>query len=825
MKTKIFTRNFLFSLAILFGNVIHAQNFTKITEGPMVNDGIVIQSAGCTWGDFDNDGDEDLFVTNGVLGNAQKNFLFRNEGPENNFAFVKVEQGNIVNDIAHSRAASWGDYDNDGNLDLFVANQIENNNYLYHNNGDGTFTRIVEGAVAYDLYESEPVSWIDYDNDGYLDIFVGNANTSHPNNLYHNNGDGTFSRILDDPLAKDYGNGTFSWCDFDNDGDYDMLAGYFLQNTGALFLNNGNGSFTKISKGMVLNDPEEGLHAGDWVDFDNDGDWDIFDLCNWDIININLINGIYINEGPVSNYQFTKKTKDIIEIENYTWTGSSWSDIDNDGDLDMFLTSYDNYNVLFSNNGDGTLTKITVGEITNESSVSLGSAWADYDQDGDMDLYIANLNNNNSFYKNDNNNGNSWIKIKLKGTASNASALGAVIKVKAITNTEQVWQMRSIGGQTSIEAQNSLIAHFGLGKASFIDSLVILWPAGHKTVLTNVPVNQQLIITEEIPEFFLRAEFGANTTKGINEFTVQFTDKSLFDPNNPVKSWSWDFNGDGTEDSNEQNPEHTFSFSEGDVYDVSLVVSNGIKTDTITRSQLIKIYSLESNFCLAGKATASSESDLLLSPQMVIDGSKSTSWKSGPEHNEWLKIDLGSVQNIGKIVIQWTNTNYADKYRIQTSVNDVDWETIYYECSGNGKEDVLLFTGVAARFIKMEGIHRKGSNAFVILEFEIYASDGNTYPEKLMDCNVTGITGFVENSGFSIYPNPAKNIINIEFNQEINYKTTINLLDITGKVLYSKPYVNDTHIEKINLSGLTNGMYFIKICTNDKVEVEKFVKD
>ena len=419
MKTRLINLLLLCCFSFLTGNLILAQNFTKITEGPLVNDGA--ESEGGAWGDYDNDGDEDLYVTNG-LSDSHNNFLFRNEGSGNGYTFTQIAEGDIVSDGAASRAASWGDYDNDGDLDLFVANQRNPEfDNLYLNNGDGTFTRILEGIVVSEEGRADPGGWVDYNNDGHLDIFVGNINTN--NYLYHNKGDGTFARYQEAPLATDENTWRYGWGDYDNDGDLDLVAA--LRYTGkAFFINEGNGSFVKITEGMVLNDPDDPLDAGIFVDYDNDGDWDI----------VRAGHAIYRNDGPDNEYKFTKiTTGDIVtdidsDISKYTI--DSWADFDNDGDIDCYVSNFGgedlagHVNSLYSNNGNGTFTKITEGDLVTAVSTSTGTAWADYDNDGDMDVYVCNtLNTDNALYRNDNNNGNSWVKIKLNGTASNLSLI------------------------------------------------------------------------------------------------------------------------------------------------------------------------------------------------------------------------------------------------------------------------------------------------------------------------------------------------------------------------------------------------------------------
>ena len=164
----------------------------------------------------------------------ENNDLFLN----NNGSFTKIISGAIVNDGGNSTGCSWGDYDNDGYLDLFVAN-FGQNNCLYNNNGDGTFSKVTSGIHVNDGGDSRGGSWGDYDNDGYLDLFVVNGNGQN-NCLYHNNGDGTFTKITSEIVAQEGGNGTSGvFADYDNDGDLDLFVTNADQSN-FFYLNNGN---------------------------------------------------------------------------------------------------------------------------------------------------------------------------------------------------------------------------------------------------------------------------------------------------------------------------------------------------------------------------------------------------------------------------------------------------------------------------------------------------------------------------------------------------------------------------------------------------------
>lgn len=486
MKKLLVFKNF-FLLVGVVAAVANAQTFTKITTGSLVSDpgGFL----GTAWGDYDGDGYVDLFVAN----YQTPNLLFHNNGAG---SFTKVTVGEIVTDRARSYSATWGDYDNDGDPDLFVANVGSPGlgNFLYRNEGT-TFKRMKDGDIAADWASSISASWADYDQDGDLDIFV--ANDGSNNFLYQNNGNGTFTKIISGPIVNDKPVESVIglWGDYDNDGDLDLYVvnGYFAVFENFLYRNDGKGNFTKITTGRLVTDVE-GSSGGSWGDYDNDGYLDMY-----------VTNGI--NSAPNSLYHnnrdgtFTKITTGNIVTDRGHSIGSSWVDYDNDGDLDLFVANaLGQKNVLYRNDGNSAFTNVTSGAIVNDIDWSFGCSWADYDNDGDQDVIVTNGGfyrpGRNFVYQNDGNL-NKWISLQCKGTVSNASAIGAMIRIKATIAGKAVWQMRQISGQSGFLGQNSLTPQFGLGNTTMIDSLVVNWPSGKKLVQTNVAPNQFLKIVEE----------------------------------------------------------------------------------------------------------------------------------------------------------------------------------------------------------------------------------------------------------------------------------------------------------------------------------------
>ena len=442
---------------------------------------------GSAWGDYDNDGFVDLFVTNYET-NAP-NLLYHNNGDG---SFTKVSTGAITTDLASSLAASWGDYDNDGDLDLYVANNIGYQNFLYRNNGNGSFTKIANDPVVNDLGYAHGVSWVDYDRDGFLDLFVADYFSTKFNQLYHNNGDGTFTKETNSAPVLEAGFSVSGiWGDYNNDGYPDLFITNTENSNNSLYENKGDGQFLKINTGAIVTDGGSSVGAS-WGDYNNDGHLDLFVANAGDQDNF-----LYTNNGDGS---FTRETSGVIVNDGGHSHGSAWADYDNDGDLDLFVSNDQGQdNFLYSNNGDGTFSK-TINQITQDSGDSFGAGWADIDNDGDVDLFIANHNSNENFvYENSRGKCQSKFCVILEGTNSNRSAIGTKVHVKSTIYGTSVWQMRELSGQTGggIGGQNELKTIFGLGNATAIDSVIIEWSSGYQQVLVNPALDDCMTITEE----------------------------------------------------------------------------------------------------------------------------------------------------------------------------------------------------------------------------------------------------------------------------------------------------------------------------------------
>ncbi len=439
------------------------------------------------WGDYDNDGYVDLFVSNYEIN--QPNRLFHNNG---NGTFTKVTTGSIVTDKAKSLGATWGDYDNDGDLDLFVANNIGFTNFLYRNDGVGTFTKINnDPLVNYDAY-SHGVAWGDYDNDGFLDMFVADYFATRFNKLYHNNGDGTFtdeSSLV--PALEASSSLSGVWGDYNNDGLLDLFVNNISDVNNSLYKNLGNGAFEKITTGNIVSDGGKSVGAS-WADYDNDGDLDLFVANAGDQNNF-----LYQNNGDET---FTKITNGDIVNDGGHSHSSAWADYDNDGDLDLYVgNDADSHDFLYTNNGDGTFSKIS-NNITEIKGCSFGAGWADVDNDLDVDLFVANRDmDENGMFINSRGVCQSKVCFQLEGTNSNRSAIGAKIYVKANVYGHDTWQMREISSQSGggIGGQNELKVIFGLGDATTIDSVKVKWPSGYTQYISNTIIDDCNIVIED----------------------------------------------------------------------------------------------------------------------------------------------------------------------------------------------------------------------------------------------------------------------------------------------------------------------------------------
>ncbi len=476
----------LAALTTLLTTTTFALSFTKVTTGSVVTDGGLARSVNVV--DYDADGDLDLFFVNQSGGSAAA-FLYRNDGAG---TFTRILGDPIVTDIYAGDGSAWGDYDNDGDLDCFVATWTNQNDFLYANDGDGTFTKILSGPVVSTPAYTDYCAWADYDLDSDLDLFVSVGFGVFKNLLYLNAGSGAFVAVSTGPIVNDgkRAHGA-AWGDYDNDGDPDLFVAN-IQQDNSLFKNLGGGNFVKLT-GAAPSDDSGFSERSYWVDYDNDLDLDLF------VTNYNLeTNFLYRSNGDTT---FTRVMIGVLVTEPGYWFSATWGDIDNDGDQDAYVTqsfhAANDKNRLYLSDGAGNFTTFAGDPSVTDSGWTTSAVFGDLDRDGDLDLVLAKAfggNENNAIYLNDGN-ANHWITVQPVGQLSNSSAIGARILVKATIGGSPRWQMREITSASGF-GQNGLEAHFGLGDATVVDSLVIRWPLGRITTVEGLPVDSAYEIFE-----------------------------------------------------------------------------------------------------------------------------------------------------------------------------------------------------------------------------------------------------------------------------------------------------------------------------------------
>jgi hypothetical protein len=326
--------------------------FTQTSAAPISAD--YGTTFGAAWGDYNNDGNLDLFV--GIYANGPtNNWLYDGTGG----SFQKVTSGPEVTSGGTTNSVSWVDYDNDGLLDLFIADG-SGGQFLYHNNGNGVFAQVTGNSISSFVGNTQGAAWADYDNDGKPDLFI--AGISGPSTLYHNEGNGVFSIKSSADMAQPIAGGQgVSWGDYNNEGYLDL----FVVDSGSLnrlYHNNGNGTFTRIANAAMAGDLGNG-HGCAWEDYDNDGYLDLL------VVNRGGVNFLYHNNGDGT---FTRVTNSIVATDVADGWAAAWADYDNDGFPDVVVSEFQGFGTrVFHNNGNSNnwITIKCVGAVSNRSAI------------------------------------------------------------------------------------------------------------------------------------------------------------------------------------------------------------------------------------------------------------------------------------------------------------------------------------------------------------------------------------------------------------------------------------------------------------------------
>ena len=440
---------------------------------------------GACVGDYDNDGWDDLFVT--YFG---KNLLYHNNG-DGTFTEVAEIAGLAGDDKRWNMGCVLVDYDRDGKLDLFVTNYVDQGpdfrllpqpgsgqfcqykgiptacgprglgsgrNYLYHNNGDGTFTDVsaAAGVVLHDTSYPLGAIAVDYDNDGWPDLYV--ASDSTPTLLYHNQHDGTFrelgmlSGVALSGDGETQGGMAVAAADYDGDGYLDLAKTNFSDDTPDLYHSNCDGTFSDVTFATGLGGHPEVMGYGiGFLDYDNDGWKDLF-----------MVNGHVSPELDTHHINVTYAEPKLL------------------------------YRNVPAPGGGRRFVEVTTAAGVGILSSSRGAALADYDNDGDVDVAINNMNAPPHLLRNDGGNQRHWIELRTVGVKSNRDGIGTRVEVRAGGRT-QIDEVRSGGSWLS---QNDLRLHFGLGDATRVDEITLRWSSGQVDTLRQIPSDQIIIVTE-----------------------------------------------------------------------------------------------------------------------------------------------------------------------------------------------------------------------------------------------------------------------------------------------------------------------------------------
>jgi len=467
--------------------VLDQHQFNMPEDGPGLGGHI-------SFGDADGDGNVDM-LSGGTL--------WRNDGGG---GFENVTEAAGLTGLGGETV--WGDYDNDGHRDILA---VGGKARLFHNDGDGTFTEVTDASGIVIDANSQGVAWVDFDGDGFLDFYAASygtlADSEIPTRdyLFHNNGDGTFTDVntaVGMPVGAPGGYHGRGVCvaDYDVDGDPDIYVGNYRLDPNQLWQNKGSmAGFKEVSSSAGVKGNWELSSYGhtigpSWGDVDNDGLFDLVvpNLAHPRFIGFSDPTTVYINSGDGTFQTYETPEKGIQYDE--THSGSVLFDADNDGDLDLFITSvYEGRrSYLYANDGTGMFTDVTYPAGIRHFN-GWGCAAADVDDDGDLDLVAHGL------YVNQSDEGH-FLKVKLTGGAtpgvaaglSNRDAIGAWVRIVEGQNV----QVRQVEGGKGTGCQNGRVLHFGLNEAVKVDTLTVHWPSGKVTEMVDVAADQTLELTE-----------------------------------------------------------------------------------------------------------------------------------------------------------------------------------------------------------------------------------------------------------------------------------------------------------------------------------------
>lgn len=735
----------------LLASFISYSQFTKLTNNELILE--ERRSLESVWGDFNNDGYPDIYVMN--EGTSTNSFFF-NDGNE---GFTQVVSGDIATDEIPHAAVTKVDINDDGFLDLFVTGG-SSNNFLYQNNGDGSFTKITTGDIV--TKGGTSISWGDYDRDGDLDaaisITTGNA-------FFENNGDGSFTEILTSEFANTSSSYS-TWVDINNDGFLDIYAINF-SGSPDLFINNGDKTFTEDTESTIVVDVPDCENQA-WGDFNNDGYLDLF-VGRYPTSSPPEGNKLFKNNGDGTFTEMENSELKTNDTNEYV-EGSNWADYNNDGYLDLYMATSTSGNLLFMNNGDGSFGEINEGFLDNAggNTASYSVNWADFNNDGYIDLFSAVADfdsepaetDRNYLLKN-NNGSNNWLNVSLRGSQNNFFGVGA--KLTAY-NGDWLLSKRIIENGFGV---SDFRENFGIGESFGLDSLVVDWSTGERQVVKNLLSNKFIEIHEDSVYSIPLAPTGLSSST-INDSAIQL---------------SWEDGNDSNEGFLLFISTDSIKFDLVDTLDSSIRSMTQENLEEGTKYYINLLSTNQSNYSDNSVTSATTK----LSPPTEISTSD---------------LNPTSVQ------INWIdNSNFEDTYVVELDINQdfSDPQIFSSTVSGLLLEDLASETNY---FVRVKATNEQTESDYGdILSF--------TTPVILSLENLTA-------ENVEVFPNPTSDYLKIRNLSKESILLTLHSLD--GSLIISEELNRSNGLFSVSLKDVNPGTYVITLSSKNLTTSTRIVK-
>ncbi len=467
--------------------------FSPVNAGHLTSDHK--SNGGVSMLDFDGDGNVDVLVTAGYdvskEPERQPSRLYWGDGRGN---FTLDENNVLTNGITFGSGSTWGDFDNDGILDVVVACQLNFGSVVARGLGNRRFEIVENSPVHSDKGNAFSSVFADIDSDGFLDLMLCNNAYASPNvsHFYKGDGKGGFTRMTGAITERKSSTGGAYFGDADGDGRPDL---FMPNNSGrpAFYRNEGDWKFTPAAVGGLELNPFP-TSGSAWVDYNNDGLLDLSVACyqGGTILLFRNIGSGNLERAPLGDSHLFSTNAALLQ----------WADFDNDGNIDCFVPNWGVGSFLYMNQGNGEFKRLSVPGLTDQAYNASSCALSDYDNDGKIDVLIGQWplhpgdNELTKLYHNDSPNAGRWIKVKLRGTTCNRSGIGARVTARATIGGKKTSQMREVNAGSGMRSQGDLVQHFGLGDAASADEIEVRWPNGKSQLVRVAPAGKVIEIVE-----------------------------------------------------------------------------------------------------------------------------------------------------------------------------------------------------------------------------------------------------------------------------------------------------------------------------------------